>query len=445
MNMNATSFSNNNTVNTSDRRSFIKTGSLGALGILSHPYLVSRHAAKYNAVLIGSGWWGTNILREAIRSGTIRITALCDVDDAQLKKCKEEVNRLSSDQPKIYKDYRDCIVKEKPQIVICATPDHWHALVAIEALNHGAHVFLEKPISHTVLEGAAIFKAARNNNRICIVDFHRRYSPHNVSGQQFLKSGKVGAIKEVKAFVQYNWGPGKKEEQPAVPAGLDWNMYCGPAALVAYNPSMHPRGWRQYRNFGNGQLGDWGPHWFDQILWWSEEKAPKTIYSTWTLGGRESLADTPTTQTVVYQFDSFNVTWDHSVFNPHPEKKSENVGVYFYGTEGTFHMGWQKGWTFYPSDSKKEIIHQDPQMDKPDDQNIKLVWADFIKSIQSGQLPHADIAHGRAATNMALLGMLSAQIGRSIQWDDANNKIINDIEANALLKREYRGEWKYPG
>lgn len=429
---------------TSDRRSFIKQSVIGSLGLLAHPYIVSRQAAKYNTILIGTGWWGTNILREAIRSGTIKITALCDVDDAQLKKCQEEVNKLCDDRPKIYKDFRECIEKEKPQIVICATPDHWHALVAIAALNHGAHVFLEKPISHTVLEGAAILKAARNSKRICIVDFHRRYSPHNVSGMQFLKSGKVGDVKEVKAFVQYNYGPSKKEEQPPVPAGLDWNMWCGPAPLATFNVGMHPRGWRQYRNFANGQLGDWGPHWFNQILWWTEEKAPKSVYSTWTMGGRETWADTPTTQTVVYKFESFVCTWDHSIFNSHKEKRSENVGVYFYGTEGTFHMGWQQGWTFYPNDSNKEIIHQDPQLDKPDDQNIKLVWNDLIKSIQSGQLPAADIAHGRQATNMALLGMLSARLGRSIQWDDANNKIINDVEANKLLKRDYRGEWKYP-
>lgn len=427
-----------------NRKDFIKQSSLGAMGIMAHPYIVKKQNAKYNTVLIGSGWWGTNILREGIRSGEIKITALCDVDESQLKKCKEEVDKLCSDNPKQYKDYRECIEKEKPQIVINATPDHWHALIAIHAMNNGAHVFLEKPISHTVLEGAAILKAARNNKRVCIVDFHRRYSPHNVSGIEFLRSGKVGKIKEVKAFVQYNWGPGKLEEQPTAPQGLDWDMYCGPAALSTYNPAIHPRGWRHYRNFANGQIGDWGPHWFDQILWWSEEKAPKSIYSTWTTGGRDTRSDTPTTQTAVFNFESFVVTWDHTVFNSHKEKKSENVGVYFHGTEGTFHMGWIQGWTFYPNNQNKEIIHEDAKLDQPDGQNIKLVWQDFLDCIKTNKLPHADIAAGRNATNMALLSMVSAQVGRSIQWDDATNKINGDKEANALLSRKYRGSWKYP-
>lgn len=427
-----------------NRKEFIKHSSVGILGALVHPYIVKKQTSKYNTVLIGSGWWGTNILREGIRSGEIKITALCDVDESQLKKCKEEVDKLCSDNPKLYKDFRECIEKEKPEIVINATPDHWHALIAIHAMNNGAHVFLEKPISHTVLEGAAIVKAARNNKRVCIVDFHRRYSPHNVSGIEFLRSGKAGKIKEVKAFVQYNWGPGKWEEQPTVPQGLDWDMYCGPAALATYNPAMHPRGWRHYRNFANGQIGDWGPHWFDQILWWSEEKAPKSIYSAWTTGDRESRSDTPTTQTAVYNFESFVVTWDHTVFNSHKEKKSENVGVYFHGTEGTFHMGWIQGWTFYPNNQNKEIIHEDARLDQPDGQNIKLVWQDFLQCIKTNKLPHADIAMGRNATNMALLGMVSAQTGRSITWDDASNTIKGDKEANALLSRKYRGNWKYP-
>ena len=135
-----------------NRKDFIKHSSLGVMGMISHPYIIKKQTSKYNAVLIGSGWWGTNILREGIRTGELKITALCDVDEAQLKKCKEEVDKLCSDNPKLYKDFRECIEKEKPEIVINATPDHWHALIAIFALNHGAHVFLEKPISHTVLE-----------------------------------------------------------------------------------------------------------------------------------------------------------------------------------------------------------------------------------------------------------------------------------------------------
>jgi predicted dehydrogenase len=427
-----------------DRRSFIqKTGMAGA-AVLAPPYLIPFRPAKYKTVLIGSGWWGLNILREAIRSGQITVAALCDVDDNQLTKCKQEVDKLCNDQPKIYKDYRDCIKSERPDIVINATPDHWHALIAIEALHSGAHVFLEKPISHTVKEGSAIQKAARDAQKICIVDFHRRYSPHNVSGMEFLKSGKAGKIYSVKAFVHYNNGMGKKEEESAPPVGMDWNMYCGPAPMVNFNPGMHPRGWRQYTQFANGNIGDWGPHWFDQILWWTEETMPRKIHSIQKSDIRNSLANAPEEQRATYEFESFICTWEHTLLSNHPERQGENVGVYFHGTEGVFHMGWQRGWTFYPNDTKKEILKEAAKMNEPDQQNIDLVWNDFMNCIPTGKLPHADIEHGRHATNMALLGNLSAKLGRSIEWDHKKDMIVGDKEANKLLRREYRKPWEYP-
>jgi predicted dehydrogenase len=428
-----------------NRRNFIKQSALAGLAVNSYPFIIRKPIAKYKTALIGSGWWGMNILREAIRSGEIQVVALCDVDENQIKKAAAEVNTLCSDSPKHYKDFRECLKKEKPDIVINATPDHWHALIAIEAMKSGAHIFLEKPISHTVKEGTMIQKTARDTQRICIVDFHRRYSPHNVSAMDFLKSGKVGTVKDVRAFVNYGfWGAGKPNEKEAIPEGLDWDFYCGPSEIVPYSKNIHPRGWRQYSQFGNGQLADWGPHWFDQILWWTEEKAPKKIFSVITDPTRGTSQSTPEAQTVVYEFEDFVCTWEHSILNGRSQYGGENVGVFFHGTEGTLHTGWQSGWTFYPADKKKEIIKQAAQLDEPDQQNIKLVWQDFMNSIKTGKLPFADIEKGRQATNMALLGMLSARLGRSIEWDEKNDKILNDKQANKMLSRKYRGNWIYP-
>ena len=108
-------------------------------------------------------------------------------------------------------------------------------------------------------------------------------------------------------------------------------------------------------------------------------------------------------------------------------------------------MGWLKGWTFYPNDTKKEILREAAQLNDPDQQNISLVWKDFLECIPTGKNPHADISHGRHATNMALLGNLSAKLGRSIEWNHEKDLIVNDKEANRGLEREYRAPWKYPG
>lgn len=409
------------------------------------PFIVRQKAQKYRTALIGSGWWGTNILRCAVQAGESTVVALCDVDTRQLKQAATELNKLTSDRPKLYRDFRELLATEKPDIVIVATPDHWHPLIAIAAMQAGAHVYVEKPIGHTINEGKAMVRTARQTGRICQVGTHRRVSPHNVSGMEFLKSGKAGQIGMTRAFIYYPGGPGAVTPDAEAPKELDWNLWCGPAPLRAYNPTIHPRGFRQYLDYSNGQLGDWGIHWLDQIMWWTEEKHPRKVYST---GGRainHNQTDAPDHQVATYEFENFTAIWEHRLFAGNTAEKTmpdQAVGVYFYGTEGTFHMGWLDGWTFYPADPKKPTIHQAPKLDKPDDQNIALLWADFLSSIKTNKRPVCDIEQGHRSTNMALLGMLSMKLGRSVEWD--GNQIVGDAEANTLLSRAYRGEWQYP-
>ncbi|QMU31145.1 Gfo/Idh/MocA family protein [Adhaeribacter radiodurans] len=430
-----------------DRRHFIKTSAAASLAFSAYTLPSISVAGKtrpYRTALIGSGWWGTNILREAIAAGESKIVAMCDVDQSQLAKSYAELEKLTSDKPKKYSDFRELLSKEKPEIVIVATPDHWHPLITIAAVQQGAHVYVEKPISHTIYEGRAMVKAARDADRIVQVGTHRRVSPHNVSGMEFLKSGKAGKIGMVRAFVHYGGGPGKVVPDSEAPKGLDWNMWCGPAPLRPYNAAIHPKGFRMFLDYANGQLGDWGIHWLDQILWWTEEKYPKKVFSTGGRAIRQDNTDAPDHQVATYEFEDFTVNWEHRLFAGNNAEKGENVGCYFYGTEGTFHMGWQQGWTFYPIDSKKQIIHQDPQLNKPDEQNIKQLWADFLASIKAKKRSVCDIEVGHRSTSMALLGMLSLKLGRSVIWDGEKEVVVNDPEANKLLSREYRGEWKYP-
>ncbi|AYB32417.1 Gfo/Idh/MocA family protein [Chryseolinea soli] len=426
------------------RRTFIQTTAAATVGFAAAPLIkVLGKDKKYTTALIGSGWWGGNILRCAIQAGESKVVALCDVDENQIKATLEEVKKLSGDTPKIYRDYRELLAKEKPEIVIVATPDHWHPLIAIAAMKAGAHVYVEKPICHTINEGKAMVKAARDTQRIVQVGTHRRASPHNISGMQFLKSGKAGKIGSVRAFVHYPGGPGKKTPDAEAPSTLDWNMWCGPAPLRAYNPTMHPKGFRSYLDYANGQLGDWGIHWMDQILWWTEEKHPKKVYSTANRFIREDSTDAPDTQNVLFEFETFTASWEHRLYAGNEAEKT-NIGCYFYGTEGTFHMGWLDGWTFYPSDTKKQIIHEAPKLDEPDQQNIAALWADFLTSIKTNKLSMCDIEVGQRSTNMSLLGMLSWKLGRSVEWDGEKGLIKNDAEANKLLSRAYRGEWVYP-
>jgi predicted dehydrogenase len=414
-----------------------------SLGASAAPAIQVDSRAKYRTALIGSGWWGTNILREAIRSGACQTVALCDVDENQLKTAQAEVNKLTSDQPKLYRDYRELLAKENVHIAIVATPDHWHALNTLAAIEAGAHVFVEKPIGHTILEGRAMVNAARAARRVVQVGTHRRVSPHNISAMKFLKSGRVGTIGMVRAFVHSAGGPGERTPDSEPPPGLDWDLWCGPAPLRPFNKAIHPRGFRQFLDYANGTLGDWGIHWFDQILWWTEERYPKRIFSTGGRFVRQDASDAPDTQIAVYEFETFRLSWEHRHYAGNNAEKTP-IGCYFYGTNGTLHLGWRDGWTFYPAKSNEPPVHEDARLNQPDDQNIAELFADFLEAIRTNRRPVSDIENGHLATNLSLLGMISYRLGRSLVWDGERERFVGDPDANALLSRPYRAPWRYP-
>lgn len=426
------------------RREFIVKSAAGGLVASAFPNIIlAKKNQTYNVALIGAGWWGMNILTTAIASGNSKAIALCDPDQRQIDEALEKLKGLTSNVPKQYKDYRDLLKKEKPDIVIVATPDHWHALPAIAALEAGCHVYLEKPIGHTINEGKALVAAQKDTGKVIQVGLHRHAAPHNIEGMNFLKSGKVGDIKMVRAIIHYDYRERNAIADEKAPEGLDWDLYCGPAPLRNYNPGMHPKGFRNYLDFANGTIADWGVHWFDQILWWSEEKHPKTIYSTGGIVDRSLKRDIPDWQTATFEFENFTAEWEHRrVGGGHGEK--HNIGVYFYGTKGTFHMGWLDGWTFYPSAKGGQVEHMDHALHMPDHQNIPELWTDFIQAIEKGTKPAADIENSHYATNMSLLAMISYKLGRSVKWDGDKQTFNNDDDAIALMHREYRKPWEYP-
>ena len=433
------------------RRIFLASAASTALSV---PLIraQSKTDKKYRTALIGAGWWGMNILKEALADGRCEAVALCDVDSDRLEINAEKVLDMTGSAPKTYGDYRELLEKENIEVAIIATPDHWHALQTIAAVNAGAHVFVEKPTGHTIQESRAMVNAARATNRTVQVGLHRRIGPHHLSGMKFLKDGGAGEIGLVRMFVTAGGGKETPTPNEAPPAHLDWDMYCGPAPLRPYCNNIHPGRFRNYLDFANGTLGDWGVHWLDQLLMWSEEKWPKSVYST---GGRpiaggavlndeEQTTDAPDHQVATYEFENFTATWEHRRFAGSGSDKSR-YGCYFHGSKGTFHMGWRDGWTFYPVAKGQPEIHEDPAFDNvKDGHNVPPLWRDFMDAISEGRKPVADVEAGHLSSNLSMLGMLSMKVGRSIQWDGENEQILNDSEANALLKREYRGEWEYP-
>ncbi|GAB4361345.1 MAG: Gfo/Idh/MocA family oxidoreductase [Bryobacter sp.] len=411
------------------------------LSLAATPLLGQPAGRKYKTALIGSGWWGMNILREAIASGECTCVAFADPDDSQIQKAAAEHATWENAQPRRYRDYREMLRKERPDIAIVATPDHWHALPTIDAVKAGAHVYVEKPISHTVDEGKAMVKAARAADRLVQVGLHRRVSPHCVSGMEFLRSGKVGKIGSVRLFAHAGGSRWPRTEDSDPPPGLDWDLWLGPAPKRAYNKSIHPRGFRQYLDYANGTLGDWGVHWMDQLLWWTEETYPKRVFSMAGRFLRQDQTTAPDTQLVTFEFESFHATWEQRHYAAN-EAEKHLIGAYFYGENGTFHQGWRDGWSWYPAKKGEKVIHVEPQLNAPDGQNIKELWADFLDAIAKKRRPVRDIEIGHRATAAVLLGMVSHQMGQAVPWD--GEQCPGLPAANALLRRAYRAPWVYP-
>lgn len=433
------------------RRRFIRSTAM-ASGVLAAPFIrAADPTKKFRTALIGCGWWGKNILKEAIASQRVKVVGLCDVHSNTREVAAEQVNDLNGDQPKTYNDFRELLEKEKPEIVLIATPDHWHALQTIAAVKAGAHVFVEKPTGHTVNESRAMLRAAREGGRVVQVGLHRRIGPHHVSGMKFLKSGALGDVGMVRIFAHGGGGRERPSANSTPPDGMDWDLWCGPAPMRPFNQKLHPGGWRNFLDYGNGQLGDWGVHWLDQVLWWSEEKYPKRVFSsagrpvagTAVLNEKEQTSDTPDHQVAVYDFESFTCVWEHRRFADNKAEK-HRIGAYYYGTKGTLHVGWRDGWTFYPTDSKSQVVHENAQLQEPDGHNLTLLWADFLAAVEQGKKAVASIEIAHRASVLPLLGMISWRTGRSLEWDGSREQIVGDAEASKLLSRPYRGSWVYP-
>lgn len=413
---------------------------------LSQPagsFFIPSQRKKYRTVIIGAGWWGNNILGEAMASGACEIVGVCDVDEEFIDQTAERVEKTTGDRPKKYVDYRDLLHEAKADIAIIATPEHWHALQTIDALKAGCHVYVEKPIAHTINEGKAIVAAKKKYGKVIQVGLHRRTSPHCITGQEMLRSGEVGDVKMVKACVYSPTAEGTVGPGIDPPKNLHWDLYLGPAAYQPYEPTVHPRGFRKYLNMTNGTIGDWGVHWMDQILWWSEEKFPKKVYSTGGMVNPDCGYDAPDYQTATFEFDNFIVEWEHRRLGG-PRSERSSVGTYFYGTKGVLFLGFYDGATFYPNDRNKEVVHIEHGMHDPDGQNIRELWQDFLEAIEGKKSPVAGIESSHRSTTMSLLAMISYKTGRQLQWDGKSEIILNDPEAQSLMQRTYREPWEYP-
>ncbi|MCF7765445.1 MAG: Gfo/Idh/MocA family oxidoreductase [Verrucomicrobia bacterium] len=442
-----------------NRREFLQIGATGlALSSLGN-YAAAFADTRKRVGLIGSGWYGKCDLLRLIQVAPVEVVSLCDVDSNMVNAAAELVasRQKSGKKPRTYGDYREMLKERDLDIVIVATPDHWHALAMIDAVKSGADVWVQKPISVDVREGQAMLAAARKYNRVVQVGTQRRSTPHLAEARdRIIREGKLGRISHVEICCYYHMRARGNPPDTAPPANLDYEMWTGPAPMRPYNSIAHPRGWRAFMEYGNGIVGDMCIHMLDMVRWMMDLGWPGQVHSS---GGifvdKNSKANISDTQTATFAFDELNVVWTHRSWGDAPDPEYPWAAI-IYGEKGTLKASVQK-YDFIPRGGGNPV-HKDVTYELeefPEDKTekdlekhcapaIRAHWKDFLSAIASRGKPVADIEQGHISTTSCILANLSMQLGRSLKWDPVAGQVVGDDEANRLLARPYRGPWVHP-
>jgi predicted dehydrogenase len=444
-----------------NRRRFLQAGAAGLFVSGASGYAAEFAGDKPKRVgLIGTGWYGKVDLLRLIQVAPVEVVSLCDVDQHMLAAAADIVagRQASKKKPRTYADYRAMLKEKDLDIVLIATPDHWHALTMIDAVRAGADVYVQKPISVDVAEGRAMVAAARKYGRVVQVGTQRRSTPHLVEARdRILREGKLGKIGLVEIYCYYHMRSGENPPDTAPPAFLDYEMWTGPAPMRPFNPMVHPRGWRAFMEYGNGIVGDMCIHMFDMVRWMMELGWPKRVSSAGGIlmgrGGKSNISDT---QGATFDYDDMQVVWQHRTWGETPDPKYP-WGATIYGDKGTLKLSVYS-YDFIPAGKDTPAVHRDvtyefeqypedrtePDLERHCAPAIRYHMRDLLANIASRGKPVADIEQGHISTASCILANLAMKTGRTLTWDPATHTVKGDEEANRLLARPYRNPWVHP-
>jgi len=442
-----------------NRRRFLQTSAAALAASTLRGFSVDFADQHKRVGLIGCGWYGKSDLLRLIQVAPVEVVSLCDVDKNMLAEAADIVasRQLSKAKPRTYGDYREMLKEKDLDAVLIATPDHWHALAMIEAVKSGADVYVQKPTGVDVTESAAMLAAARKYNRVVQVGTQRRSTPHLIEARdEIVRTGKLGKVGLVELCCYYHMRAHDNPPDTAPPANLDYEMWTGPAPMRPYNKLVHPRTWRAFMEYSNGIVGDMCVHMFDMTRWMLDLGWPKRISST---GGifvdKESKANTTDTQTAAFEYDDLRIVWTHRSWGEAADPKYPWAAT-FYGDQGTLKASVM-GYDFTPQ-GKGDAVHRDVTYEfeqYPEDKTEKDLerhvapairghMKDFLAAIAKRSRPVADIEQGHISSASCILANVAMKLGRTLQWDGASGRVVDDEEANRLLARPYRAPWVHP-
>jgi len=437
-----------------NRRNFLQKSAFTATGIGLAPLFGGSYQSvfgqtapnnKVKVALIGCRSMGWDDLNTFLRYPQVECVALCDVDDEWLNRRAADVEKNTGKKvPNLYKDWRKVIDNKDVDAVIIGTPDHWHCLPTIEACQAGKDVYVEKPLSNTIEECDLMVKAARKYNRVVQVGQWQRSDPHWDEAAAFLRAGKIGRIRTVKVWAYQDNKPTlpvKPDE--SVPAGVDYEMWLGPAPKRPFNPYRFHYNFRFFWDYAGGLMSDWGVHLLDYALAGMGADLPKHTFSG---GGKfaypNDAMETPDTLMATYVYDDFNIIWDHACGINHGlfDKKE---GLAFYGENGTMLLT-RAGWEVIPVRSGNADRMEAIPFKVGEGKGLYNHVGNFLDCMISRKRPAGDVEIGARVAKMSHFANISCRLKREVHWDETSHTFINDDEANRLAKAYYRAPWILP-
>ena len=438
-----------------NRRKFIQSTAISSAGMGMASVIPSKtwlpNIAKndsLNVALIGCRNMGFGILEHHLSNQGVNCVAMCDIDDSVLKERSEEVRKKYNQEPKIYKDFRKLLEQKDIDSVIIGTPDHWHCLITVYALQAGKDVYVEKPMANTIEECNLMVKAANYyNNRIVQVGQQQRSGLIFHKAMELIKSGGIGKLRKINVWANFEYGVGQRivPDEP-VPAGVDFDMWLGPAPKRSFNRTRFHGSWRMFWDYGGGLVSDWGVHLLDIALWAKDVTAPPQrvlVYGANTYHESRSR-ETFDSMSVIFSYDDFVINYNVTAG---VEKGPYNMsyGIEFIGDNATMVV-----------DRSKLIVN--PEWDKAAKKTVTEEYKftegkeshgehvkNFIECIKTRNRPACPPETGRVAALQVHLPNIAARTGEPLLiWDDSHNRFTNSQAANELIRPVYRLPWTLP-
>lgn len=440
------------------RRSFIKNTAVGSVAIMVGGILPGFSAGSYRRIMGSNGKIRVSVMGVNSRGNALAqnfafqrecdVIHICDVDSRAIEKCVADVVKIQDIKPRGFDDFRKSLESKDIDVMVIATPDHWHAPAALLTLQAGKHVYLEKPCSHNPLEGEILIEAAARYKKSLQMGNQRRSWPNVIKAIEELKGGIVGRPYFGKGWYTNNRGSIGSGKETEAPDWLNWDLWQGPAPRKAYRDNIVHYNWHWFWHWGTGEALNNGTHMIDLLRWGMDVNYPVKVSSN---GGRFHFKDdweTFDTQVITLDFkENVSMTWEGRSCNGR-QIEGSSVGVEFYGEKGSLVISGGNEYKVYDLNNNlvkevKDSMEIDPRdAANPAGHLDALHIRNLFGNIVNGELLRSDINSGHKSTLLVQLGNIAQRVGHSLEINPENGHIIGDKEAQKLWSREYEKGWE---